>query len=280
MVLQKHAMIRRLKKDVLHQLPPKRRQRIMLSVPSSDAARFAAQIEQLKELERIADDAAADDHQRLAASNRKRNLIMKLYVDTGHAKVPLVGEYVSDLLECGAKFLVFAHHLPVLDGIEKVVKQRKVKHIRIDGGTPSSERQRLVALFQQDPLVRVAVLSITAAGTGLTLTAAHTVVFAELHWTPGVLMQAEDRVHRIGQNMSVNIHYLIAHGTCDDLIWDSIAHKLQVVGRTLDGQVVYLGCPLWQPLLPARPVRCCLALLGALLAQSPSAARGWAVSDM
>ena len=111
-------------------------------------------------------------------------------------------EYVSDLLECGAKFLVFAHHLPVLNGVEECVKAKKAKYIRIDGGTPSSERQRLVSVFQQQADVRVAVLSITAAGTGLTLTAAHTVVFAELHWTPGVLLQAEDRAHRIGQNCS------------------------------------------------------------------------------
>jgi SWI/SNF-related matrix-associated actin-dependent regulator 1 of chromatin subfamily A len=238
MVLQKHAMIRRLKKHVLTQLPPKRRQRIMLEMPSGEAAKFSAQIEKLKELESQADDPDAADEDRMAASSRKRNLIMKLYVDTGQAKIAAVREYVSDLLECGAKFLIFAHHMPVLDGLEECVKQRKVKYIRIDGRTPSSERQRRVALFQSQSDVRVAVLSITAAGTGLTLTAAQTVVFAELHWTPGVLLQAEDRVHRIGQNgSSVNIHYLIAQGTCDDLIWDSIAHKLRVVGRTLDGQV-------------------------------------------
>ena len=251
LVLQKHAMIRRLKKNVLAELPPKRRQRVLLQLPTAQAAQLGAQIEQLKELERQADDAGASDEERLAAAGRKRNLIMKLYVETGGAKIAGVCEYVQDLLQGGAKFPIFAHHLPVLDAVEQAVRRQKVKHIRIDGATASSERQRLVALFQQQQEVRVAVLSITAAGTGLTLTAADTVVFAELHWTPGVLLQAEDRVHRIGQeSASVNIHYLVAQGSCDDLIWDSIAHKMQVVGRALDGQV----CPTQRLFLaPCRP---------------------------
>ena len=63
------------------------------------------------------------DVQRVSASSRKRNLIMKLYVDTGLAKIEGAGEYVGDLVECGAKFLVFAHHQQVLAGIEARVKQ-------------------------------------------------------------------------------------------------------------------------------------------------------------
>jgi hypothetical protein len=63
---------------------------------------------------------------------------------------------------------------------------------------------------------RAAVLSITAAGTGLTLHAAASVVFAELFWNPGQLQQAEDRAHRLGQKASVEVKYLVAKGTLDD----------------------------------------------------------------
>jgi SWI/SNF-related matrix-associated actin-dependent regulator 1 of chromatin subfamily A len=64
----------------------------------------------------------------------------------------------------------------------------------------------------------VALLSLTAAGVGFTLTAASVVIFAELHWTPAVLLQAEDRTHRIGQRNSVNIHYLIGDKTLDPIL--------------------------------------------------------------
>ena len=62
---------------------------------------------------------------------------------------------------------------------------------------------------------------------GLTLTAAHHVVFAELHHTPGVIIQAEDRAHRIGQTLPVNVHYLIARGTVDEILWSMIRRKVQ-----------------------------------------------------
>merc|ERR1712113_1239532 len=77
--------------------------------------------------------------------------------------------------------------------------------------------------------VRVALLSITAANTGLTLTSAQLVVFAELFWNPGILTQAEDRAHRIGQTDSVTIQYLVATGTADDELWPLLQRKLNVL---------------------------------------------------
>lgn len=108
--------------------------------------------------------------------------------------------------------------------------------IRIDGSTPASSRQSLVSDFQGNDEIKAAVLSIRAAGVGITLTAASTVIFAELAWTPGDLIQAEDRAHRIGQVSSVNIHYLLANDTVDDIIWDVVQSKLENLGQMLDGQ--------------------------------------------
>ena len=75
--------------------------------------------------------------------------------------------------------------------------------VRIDGKTSQERRPEIVRQFQEDPTIRVAVLSLTACGVGLTLTAASHVIFAELYWVPGIMMQAEDRAHRIGQKSTV-----------------------------------------------------------------------------
>jgi len=74
------------------------------------------------------------------------------------------------------------------------------------------------------------------AGSGLTLHSASNVIFSELYWNPGVLLQCEDRAHRIGQLAScINIHYLVAQNTIDTHIWDIVSKKLDVLGRALDG---------------------------------------------
>ena len=89
-------------------------------------------------------------------------------------------------------------------------------------------RKHLCDAFQCDDNVRVALLSITAANAGLTLTAAQLVVFAELFWNPGILTQAEDRAHRIGQTDSVTVRYLVAKCTADDELWPMIQISAQI----------------------------------------------------
>lgn len=81
--------------------------------------------------------------------------------------------------------------------------------MRIDGKTSQNQKHSNITLFQNDSSCRVALLSITAAYQGITLTAASVVVFAEYYWTPGIIIQAEDRVHRVGQEASnVTVYYL------------------------------------------------------------------------
>lgn len=105
-----------------------------------------------------------------------------------------------------------------MDELEQHLKHLKYAYIRLDGEIGPETRKKKVDLFQEDSNIKAALLSVTAMGTGFTLTAASTVIFAELHWTPAILMQAEDRSHRIGQKSAVNIHYLIGDSTLDPIM--------------------------------------------------------------
>lgn len=154
-----------------------------------------------------------------------------MFSKTAELKLPVVKDYIFDMLEGGRKLLIFAHHRIVLNGICEGLAKSKYHYVRIDGSTPSDVRQSYCDIFQHDDKCLVAVLSITAANTGITLTAASTVIFAELFWNPGALVQAEDRVYRIGQKNAVNIHYLVAKETVDDFIWPLVNKKLNVLNK-------------------------------------------------
>jgi hypothetical protein len=95
-----------------------------------------------------------------------------------------------------------------------------------------------VTRFQQDPSVVVGLVSIKAGGVGLTLTAADTVVFAELDWNPTDLMQCEDRIHRVGQKQHCRVYYCVAPGCADGLMWSTLVRKLRIVGAAVDGGVM------------------------------------------
>ncbi|XP_072436172.1 SWI/SNF-related matrix-associated actin-dependent regulator of chromatin subfamily A-like protein 1 isoform X1 [Chiloscyllium punctatum] len=221
LLLLESLMIRRLKSDVLSQLPAKRR-KVVLVQPEGVSAKARAALE-------AAAKEMTKDHK---TKREKKEALLLFYNRTAEAKVRSIVEYVKDLLESGReKFLVFGHHQLVLDALCETLGEKKVKFIRIDGSTSSSDRQSLCDQFQFSEQRCVAVLSITAANMGLTLSSADLVIIAELFWNPGILFQAEDRVHRIGQSNCVDIHYLVARGTADDYLWPIIQEKVKVLGQ-------------------------------------------------
>ncbi|XP_064443098.1 SWI/SNF-related matrix-associated actin-dependent regulator of chromatin subfamily A-like protein 1 isoform X5 [Mirounga angustirostris] len=221
LLLEEAVMLRRLKCDVLAQLPPKQRKMVAI-VPG-----------QISTKARAALDAAAKEMTTMNKTKQQQKEALLLFFNrTAEAKIPSVIEYILDLLESGReKFLVFAHHKVVLSAITRELEKKHVPYIRIDGSTSSADREDLCQQFCLFEKHAVAVLSITAANMGLTFSSADLVVFAELFWNPGVLLQAEDRVHRIGQSSSVSIHYLVARGTADDYLWPLIQEKIKVLGE-------------------------------------------------
>ncbi|KAK9934160.1 hypothetical protein M0R45_021313 [Rubus argutus] len=240
------VMIRRLKNDVLSELPVKRRQQVFLDLAEKDMKQINALFRELEVVkQRIKACKSKEEVDSLKFT--EKNLINKIYTDSAEAKIPAVLDYLGTVIEAGCKFLVFAHHQSMIDAIYQFLLKKKVGCIRIDGSIPTVERQAYVTEFQEKDSVKAAVLSIKAGGVGLTLTAASTVIFAELSWTPGDLIQAEDRAHRIGQVSSVNVYYLLANDTVDDIIWDVVQSKLENLGQMLDGHENSLEVSASQP---------------------------------
>jgi SWI/SNF-related matrix-associated actin-dependent regulator 1 of chromatin subfamily A len=176
----------------------KRRQQVFLELAEKDIKQVNALFRELEVIKSKTKSSKSEEEAE-ALKFSEKNLINKIYINSGEAKIPAVLDYLGTVIEAGCKFLVFAHHHSMIDSIYQFFLKKKIGCIKIDGNTPPTSRQALVTDFQEKDSIKAAVLSIRAGGVGLTLTAASTVIFAELSWTPGDLIQAEDRAHRIGQ---------------------------------------------------------------------------------
>lgn len=242
-LLRRSIMVRRLKSEVLSELPPKVRQVIELPAdglthvirPEMDAwERKHGLLESLAaavECARTSDDQ--DVFREAVSALRKAAQVVfeemaTFRKNSAMAKVPYVVEHLADL---DGKVVVFAHHHAVIDAIAESLGKSAV---RLDGRCSMFQRQEAVDRFQNDPECRAFVGSIQAAGIGLTLTASSHVVFAELDWVPGNMTQAEDRLHRIGQQDSVLVQHLVLEGSLDARMAKILVQKQQVIDSALD----------------------------------------------
>jgi SWI/SNF-related matrix-associated actin-dependent regulator 1 of chromatin subfamily A len=222
-------MIRRMKADVLTDLPDKIRSFTPVELKNEKNYRkaesnFIAYIREMK-------GNKAAEKAKGAEALVQIEILKQVSVQE---KLPACIEWIKDFLEVnGHKLVVFANHKFVIDELMNAFPDISVK---IDGSVSPDKRQGIVDTFQTDPKTRLFIGNIQAAGVGITLTAASTVAFIELPWSPGLLDQAEDRCHRIGQKDNVNIHYLLAPGTIEDRIAQLLDSKRNVIGQVLDGK--------------------------------------------
>jgi SWI/SNF-related matrix-associated actin-dependent regulator 1 of chromatin subfamily A len=211
-------MIRRLKKDVLKELPSKRRQVIVLDTPTK--------LRKIIEQEKSLFEKAQVRGMKVAFTE-----ISKIRKEVAIAKAPFVIEHILDLMESENKIVVMAHHHEV---INRLASEFGSEAVVVDGRTPVRKRQSAVDRFQKDPDCKLFICSIQVGGTGFTLTASSTVIFAELDWVPGVMTQAEDRLHRIGQKDSVLVQHIVLDGSLDAHLIEKIVHKQRIVTSALN----------------------------------------------
>jgi len=202
-------MLRRLKKDVLKELPDKIYQILAIPAKSADIRKAIE-----KELTWSHEDAK---HQ---VFSQEGGEIARLRHALALSKLDAAAEHLENLLLESQKIVVFAYHRDVIQQLAgRLVGYNPVV---ITGETPAVQRQRNVDAFQSDPQIRLFIGQIQAAGTGLTLTASSNVVFVESSWVPGEIDQATDRCHRIGQKESVLVQFLVLADSLEE-------HQLRIV---------------------------------------------------
>jgi len=219
--LRARLMVRRLKAEVLKELPPKRRQVVVLESNAKIDKLIEKEKQSYEEWEKEGGDAAVPAFAEMSAARKA----------VAVAKVPFAVEYIQEALDETEKIVIFAHHHEVLDALEKSFTECCA---RVDGRVSLDNRQAAVDRFQTDAACKVFLGGIQAAGTGLTLTAASLVIFVELDWTPGNVSQAEDRLHRIGQQDAVQVQHLVLEGSLDERMVEIIIEKQRVIDQALD----------------------------------------------
>lgn len=250
-LLRSTVMIRRRKQDVLKELPPKVYRTVVLQptpeVNKLIAAQRAQQLLLDKSIasarqQRLDAEASGNSEAMLSAINAELDATAIVFERAsqdrqrlGVAKIKDSLRYIEERAEDGRKIIVFVSHLDVAHALYQGLGAEQTA-ILLVGAVDAARRGELVSRFQQDPSVKFAVATIASSAEGITLTAAHTVVFVEFPWTSVAISQCEDRAHRFTQKHTVEIDYLVFDGSMDATIAGLIATKAKYARLGLDAK--------------------------------------------
>jgi SWI/SNF-related matrix-associated actin-dependent regulator of chromatin subfamily A-like protein 1 len=230
--LRRRCFVRRLKSEVLPQLPAKRQVVVPVALDNEREYRLAEDdvIAWLREQPLDLSELEA----RIAATLRAERLAQlgTLQRLAARGKLHAALSWIGDFLASGEPLVVFARHVEVQDQ----VLQRFPDAAHLLGRDSLTAREATVRAFQEPDGPQLLVAATRVAGQGITLTRASNVAFLELEWTPALHDQAEDRCHRIGQHDAVTAWYLLAAATIDETMAGLIQRKRGIVAAVTDGR--------------------------------------------
>lgn len=223
-------VLRRRKSEVLKDLPPVRFESVTLQCDTHPVD--IALLEDALDPKLVAQLRDVDDPGEAFAELGSSKAFAAYRRLCGLAKAEAVSKLLETELVSGlANVVVMAHHKDVVEAIANNLRAYGVR--TITGATSAAERESAVAAFQSGT-VRAIVCNIVAGGTGITLTAASELVFAEMSYVPGENVQAADRIHRIGQKDSCRVRFVSLEGTLDESLVGVLVRKTQMIREVLD----------------------------------------------
>ena len=231
--LRADCYVRRTKQQVLPQLPAKRHDTVPVLLSNEQEYRLAEQ-DVIAWLQSQPLDLRTIDA-KVAAALRAEQLVrlnnLRQLAATG--KLPTALAWIDDFMASGEPLVVFAEHI----AIQRAVLDRFPGAVHILGSDSAQGRQQAVDSFQAEEGPQLIVCALKAASQGITLTRASNVAFLELDWTPARHDQAEDRLHRIGQDSAVTAWYLLAPDTIDETMVELLQRKRGLIDAVTDGQI-------------------------------------------
>lgn len=219
-------MLRRLKRDVLPDLPDVRFSEFAVDADVTDVDLGVDPYELLMVKKVLERDG-------VAGLTKSVPHIASLRRVTGMAKIKAVAAWLRDFLDDnpGRKIVVFAHHT---DAIAALRKQKGLQDaVYVVGTCNQDHRASAVKQFQNDPKIRLFFGQIQAAGTGITLTAASDLLFLEPSWVPAENAQAAMRIHRIGQKSLCNVRYALLPKSIDAQIMRAVMRKSESIAKVM-----------------------------------------------
>jgi SWI/SNF-related matrix-associated actin-dependent regulator 1 of chromatin subfamily A len=230
--LRRRCFVRRLKAEVLPQLPAKRQVVVPVALDNEREYRLAEDdvIAWLREQPLDLSELEA----RIAATLRAERLAQlgTLQRLAARGKLHAALGWIGDFLASGEPLVVFARHVEV----QEQVLRRFPDALHLLGRDSLAAREATVRAFQEPGGPQLLIAATRVAGQGITLTRASNVAFLELEWTPALHDQAEDRCHRIGQRDAVTAWYLLAAATIDETMARLIQRKRGIVAAVTDGR--------------------------------------------
>lgn len=238
----KPVMIRRTKKDTLNDLsiPPIVHNTIYVDIDKKVAKKSLEYVDFVINniLSNESDKQLRDTTITLTNYQDELSFVSSIRRILGVAKVKPVMDYIKYKLESTNKLVCFCVHKQVIESLKDVLIEDNPKLMVsvIDGNTSSKKKDEIIRIFQEDTTntKHIILSNIIAGGVGITLTKAHSVVFAELDWTPSNIMQAEARCHRISQEHTVTSDFIIAKDSLDSNIVKIILEKTKIIKKILD----------------------------------------------
>lgn len=233
-------ILRRLKQDVLKELPEKIEHVIEAELTQEQKKLYVAYLEEAKgELFSEIKEKGFEKSQIkiLSILTRLRQLCChpSLFVEDyegDSGKLQLLMEVVEDSLTAGHRILLFSQFTSMLGIIRGWLEEAGINYLYLDGTTPADERMKLVRSFNSGE-GDIFLLSLKSGGTGLNLTGADTVIHYDPWWNPAVEDQATDRAYRIGQTKTVHVMKLVTHGTIEEKILNLKERKKQLVDAVI-----------------------------------------------